>query len=185
MLKSGKVCINAGHGPLNSGRYDPGAVGKSGLQEARVTLEIAGLIKENLERSGWNALLVQDGDLADVVKKCNAYGADYFISIHCNGFKDESANGVETYAYKPGGRGQVMAAFIQTQLVNATGLRNRGVKYANFYVLKYTLCPAVLVEISFITNPKEERLLMLPEFKAKAAQAISVGFHKAVNQVIR
>jgi len=149
----GKVCINPGHGPLNSGRFDPGALGKSGLKEASVNLDIAGLVDEYLRQAGWDTLVVQDGDLADVVRKCNAFKADYFISIHCNAFSDSSVNGVETYAYKPGGQGQKIATVIQAELVRSTGLKDRGVKYASFYVLKHTLCPAVLVEAGFITNP--------------------------------
>lgn len=175
----GRVCINAGHGPLNSGRYDPGAVGESGLQEAKVNLEVAALVENNLRQAGWDTLFVQDGDLADVVKKSNAFQAGSFIALHCNAYQDKAANGVETYAYKPGGRGQDIALSIQGQLASSTGLKNRGVKFAGFYVLKYTLCPAVLVEIGFITNPKEEKLLNLPEFKAKAAKAISAGLLQA------
>lgn len=185
MTTLGKVCINPGHGPLNSGRFDPGALGKSGLKEASINLDIARLVDEYLRKAGWDTLVVQDGDLADVVRKSNAFPADYFISIHCNAFSNSSANGVETYAYKPGGQGQKIAAAVQAELVRSTGLKDRGVKYANFYVLKYTLCPAVLVEAGFITNLLEENLLKQSEFQGKIAKAISLGFNQVVNKAVR
>ncbi len=185
LIFCGKVCINAGHGPRESGRYDPGALGKSGLQEAVVNQEVAALAAKTLRDAGWNTLLVHDGDLKEVVRQCNAFKADYFISIHCNAFGNPAANGVETYAYKPGGKGQIIARSIQTELAAATGLKNRGVKYAEFYVLKYTICPAVLAEIGFITNPKEEKLMMAPAFRDQAAQAICRGFLKAVDSMAR
>lgn len=172
MSTLGKVCINPGHGPLNSGRFDQGALGKSGLKEASVNLDITGLVDVYLRQAGWDTLMVQDGDLADVVRKSNA-------------FSDSSANGVETYAYKPGGQGQKIAAAIQAELVRSTGLKDRGVKYASFYVLKYTLCPAVLVEAGFITNSQEENLLKQSEFQDKIAKAISLGFNQAVNKAVR
>jgi N-acetylmuramoyl-L-alanine amidase len=178
----GKVCVNAGHGQLNSGGFDTGAIGPSGLQEAKVALEVAGLVEKSLHQAGWRTLLIQDGDLDDIVQKSSAFQADYFISVHCNAFADHSAHGVETYAYLPGGQGQAIAKSIQARLAAATGLADRGVKFANFYVLKYTLCPAVLVEIGFITNPAEERLMTEQEFKSKVALAISEGFNQAVKK---
>ncbi len=181
----GKVCINPGHGSLNNGRFDPGALGKSGLREANVNLDIARLLDEYLRKAGWNTLVVQDGDLADVVRKCNAFKADYFISIHCNAFSHTSARGVETYAYKPGGQGEKIASSIQAELVRSTRSKDRGIKFANYYVLKYTLCPAVLAEVGFITNPEEESSLKQAEYKAKIAQAIGLGFNLTVNPSVR
>lgn len=64
---------------------------------------------------------------------------------------------------------------VQAALVNKVGLYNRGVKDAAFYVIKNTTMPAVLVELGFISNPTEEKLLGSPEFQKKAAEGIYEG----------
>lgn len=174
-----KVTVNAGHGMKNSGVCDPGAVGPSGLSEAVQALEVAEIVEKELKQAGWDTLLVQDGDLRDVVNKSNYWGADYFISIHCNAAVPK-VRGVETYAYLPGGMGEKMARAIQKELVRATGQPDRGVKFAGFHVLKYTYCPAVLVETGFISNPETEALMKLESYDRMIARAICAGFSRAV-----
>ena len=68
-----------------------------------------------------------------------------------------------------------LADIVQKKLVQQTGLSNRGVKQAPFLVLKGVNMAAVLIEVGFISNPNEERLLKTPEFREKVAQAISQG----------
>lgn len=174
-----KICINPGHGPKDSGVYDPGAVGTK-VKEAWQNIEVARMAKPILEKAGHNVLIVQDGDLADVVRASNSFKADYFISIHCNSSTNPSAHGTETYALAPGGKGEKLARAIQAELVKATGLADRGVKFANYYVLKYTDAPAVLVEMAFISNPQEERLMMNDQGDMMFAKAIAQGILKGI-----
>jgi N-acetylmuramoyl-L-alanine amidase len=175
-----KIAINAGHGLKNSGIYDPGAIGPGGLAEAVQNLEVAKALEQKLHTVGFKTLLIQDGDLDDIGRQTNAWQADYFIAIHCNASSYAPADGVETYALLPGGRGERIAKAIQNELVRATGLPNRGVKYADFQVLKATACPAVLVEAGFISNPATEKLMRQAVFDEKVAEAIFKGLIKEI-----
>ena len=174
------VCINFGHGPMNDGGFDPGAVASDGYQESSETAEVGSRVVAKLKANGWDVLAIQDGDLVDVTNQSNKYNPDYFLSIHANSYADPSAHGVETYALAPGGKGEAIAREIQNDLVTATGLTDRGVKFANYWVLRYTDCPAVLVEIGFISNPQEEALMKQNSWDDKVANAICKGFSRAV-----
>lgn len=174
-----KAVINYGHGPKNIG-YDPGAIGPTGYQEATETREVGGKVVAKLKDNGWDVLAIQDGDLEDVTNQSNAFGADYFISIHADSFSDPSAHGTTSYALSAGGKGERIARGIQSELVAATGLTDRGVKFANYWVLKYTDCPAVLIEIGFISNPAEEALMKRDAWDELVASAICRGFSRAV-----
>ena len=176
-----KLTVNFGHGPLNSGGNDPGAVAPDGFQESTETREVGSKVVAKLKANSWDVLAIQDGDLNDVTNQSNKYNPDYFLSIHANSYADPSAHGVETYALAPGGKGEAIAKEIQKELVLATGLTDRGVKFANDWVLKYTIgYPSVLVEIGFISNPAEEALMKQDSWDDKVASAICRGFSRAV-----
>jgi N-acetylmuramoyl-L-alanine amidase len=172
-----KICIDPGHGG-----YDPGAVGPSGLREKDVTLAVALLLADLLRQAGCEVFLTRTGDTTswtpeeDLQRRCdlaNQAGADLFISIHANAAGNPAATGTETYCYRRGGQGERVAAAIQQQLVAALGLPDRGVKTASFYVLQHTAMAAVLAELAFISNPREEALLSTPAFQQQAARAIA------------
>ena len=164
-----KICINAGHCP----GLDSGAVGTY-LQEANVTKEIAEIVCADLQAVGYETLFVQENELYDISDASNEFGADAFVSIHCNAAGNTSAKGTETFAYSAGSDGEKLASFIQNQIIGALGTVDRGVKYSKgLYVLKHTDCPAVLVETAFISNAEDEKLLA--EKKAEFAHAIARG----------
>lgn len=174
-----KVVINYGHGPRDIG-YDPGAIGPTGYQEATQNKEVGERIVGKLRANGWEILAIQDGDLWDVTNRANDYKPHYFLSIHANSFADSNAHGVETIALGAGGVGEKMAKEIQKELVAATGLTDRGVKFNNLHVLRETDCPATLIEIGFISNTAEEALMKQDLFDETVASAISRGFSRAV-----
>lgn len=176
---SKKVFINAGHGPKgvndsDSNGYDPGAIGATGYKESTETKEISDLVSKNLESNGIETLVYQDGDLYDVTNKSNSWGSDYFVSIHCNSF-DANSHGVETFSLSSMGEGVKLAKAVHKKLVPATGLYDRGLKTANYHVLRETDCPAILTEIGFISNPTEEALMKNSTWDINVANAISEG----------
>ena len=176
-----RLTVNYGHGPLNDGNFDPGAVAPDGFQESTETREVGSKVVAKLKANGWDILAIQDGDLADITNQSNKFNPDYFLSIHTNSFADPSAHGVETYALAPGGMGEKIAQAIQNDLVAATGLTDRGVKFASYWVLGKTIgYPAVLTEIGFISNPAEEALMKQDSWDDKVASAICKGFSRAV-----
>lgn len=98
-----------------------------------------------------------------------------YLSIHANASKDtwDVAKGIETFAYetKPTGSTKV-ATEVQKQLVAETGLYNRGVKFANFHVLRESHMDAVLAECGFMNNKAEAELLKSDAYRAKVAKAL-------------
>ena len=175
-----KAVINYGHGQKDFG-YDPGAIGPTGYTEATQNAEVGALIVSKLRTNGWDVLSIQDGDLRDVTDQSNAFKSDAFISIHADSFGNPQAHGVTTFALAPGGKGEAIAKEIQKELVLATGLTDRGVKFANFHVLRETIgYPAVLAEIGFISNPAEEALMRQDAWDDKVASAICRGLSKAM-----
>jgi N-acetylmuramoyl-L-alanine amidase len=178
------IVIDPGHASIQSGGgSDPGAVGPSKLYEKDVVLDVAQKLKGFLEAKGAKVILTRTGDTklslkgrADVANNNNA---DIFVSIHTNASVNKSANGTETYFYgKVNGQSQArekLAKAVNKEIVAALGRQNRGVKEANFAVLRYTSMPSILVEIAFISNNEEEKLLADPAFRIKAAQGIANG----------
>ncbi len=174
-----KICIDPGHGG-----YDPGAVGPTGLKEKNVTLPVAMLLADILRAAGQEVILTRDSDNTpwdsdnDLWKRCqiaNDYGADVFVSIHINSAANPAATGTETYCVAFGGEGEKIARSVQKELVAALGLPDRGIKAANFYVLKRTDMPAILTELAFISNPDEEYMMRTDDFLSRAAEAIAQG----------
>lgn len=177
------VILDAGHG----GR-DPGAVGPAGMREKDVTLAVcleAGRIlapvadvrytrtdDRDFGPAGRFDASVCIGARGRIV---NASGARVCVSVHCNSSVNRTAHGVETFRHqnKPGD--QRLAVCVQKRLVAATGRVDRGVKTANFGMIRIPTMPAALVELPFISNPDEERLLRDPGFQARCARAIAEG----------
>lgn len=164
-----KVFINPGHGG-----DDCGAVGY-GLKESDVAFCIGARVESYLKNFGLNTKLFQYDGLENICDESNKFNADVFVSIHCNAC-NTTANDTETYCYYNSFEGGKLATDIHNQIVKALPeLTNRGAKEAGFFVLKYTTCPAVLVETAFIDNFHDNQLL-----KSRADD-----FAKAIAQGIR
>ena len=151
------IIIDPGHGG-----EDPGALG-SHSKEKDINLSISLLLRDKLRRSGINIVMTRESDVfVDLDDRCtiaNKNKADYFISIHCNSAENNDATGLETYCISSGGKAYELAKVIQKEMIAYLSVRDRGVKFANFYVLRETDMPAVLIENLFISNPNEEVLL--------------------------
>ncbi len=166
-----KVFIDAGHG----GR-DPGAT-RFDLKEKEPNLDIALRLKSKLEANGFLVVMTRTSDvyysLDDRVNMANSSGADIFIAIHNNAVFSEYAHGTETYWNPNGVSGSSQfASLVQSNVLQQTGRANRGVKTANFRVIKYTTMPAALVEIAFVSNPTENNLLKTADFRERSANGL-------------
>jgi len=169
-----KIFIDPGHGGT-----DPGAVG-SGLKESDINLDTALRLERILVRRGFDTKMSRTTDvfvpLAERAEMANNWGADYFISVHSNASEDPTASGIETLYYKENTPGMYLASEIQNQLVLQNGLVDRGIiPRPNLAVLRLTSMPAVLVELGFLSNPTEAKLLGTPEFRQRSAQGIADG----------
>ena len=183
------IVIDAGHGGS-----DKGAVGPNRLTEKEVTLAVALKTERLLKDAGAEVIMTRRTDI-DVaapgvpdstelrarVNKAPS-NAEIFISIHCNAFTNPKSNGMETFYYNGSSQSKRLATLLNEELLNYGGLNNRGVKSANFYVIKYSNCPASLIELAFITNYEEERLLASEEYQDRLAQAITVAIDRFFNE---
>lgn len=178
------VVLDAGHGGSDSG-----AVGPAGVKEKTVTLSVAKKLQTILQKSGARVVMTRTTDVdvygagatagQELQARCNVANFDpsseLFVSIHCNSFSNSAANGMETYYYAASAGGRYLATLLNEELGKAGGIFNRGVKTANFYVMKHTNVPASLIELAFISNYREEKLLNSDSYQQKLAEAIAKG----------
>lgn len=152
-----KVFINPGHAP--GGIPDPGAVNPViGARECDYAAKAGRLLANYLTTAGVEVRALQSDDLAEVCYQSNLWGADVFVSLHCNASIAHNAQGTETL-YKSF-NGQRLAGFIQSQIIRSVNTIDRGSKERqNLYVLNATDAAAVLVEMAFIDHMDDLRLL--------------------------
>lgn len=163
-----KIYIDQGHNPLNP---NAGAEG-NGLREQDIVYAV-GIALAELLRADPNFEVRLSRPTADTqigssnseslrlrVQDANAWGADYFISLHTNASSITAATGSEAFAFSEPSAGFSLGEDILYWLNRTTGLRNRGMKVrSGLYVLRRTAMPAVLVELGFITNPNDAALM--------------------------
>lgn len=192
-----KVFINPGHDI----KYDSGAVHYDtnvnvDLRECDVALKIGTAVQKYLEVAGCECYLMQSDNLAPtpaersdyndrqgmtVTETANEWGADVFVSIHCNA-ANGNARGTETECYIQTGNGGSLARFIQSQIIDSIDTVDRGVKeMPGLLVLRYTDMPAVLVETAFIDN--DDDALLLVQHWDDIARAIARGVTDYVQSV--
>ena len=166
--------IDPGHGGK-----DPGALGPSGYKEATVTLAVGLELRRLLKLNGVNALMTRETDkylnLSQRAQIANKSKAVLFLSIHCNS-ATSPASGIETFCARQTKVGYPFAENVQESLMAAfPDHADRGVKRANFTVLKRTKMPAVLAELEFIHTPDGERHLSNKVIQRRYAQALMRG----------
>jgi N-acetylmuramoyl-L-alanine amidase len=178
-----RVVIDPGHGGS-----DPGAVGLEPyrLEEKRVTLAVAKLLVAAVAERGWAPLLTRHRDrtlsLASRAAFANRMRAQLFVSVHANAAASAAAEGMEVYHFPDSAKGRTIAFHVlDRMLLRFPGHRNRGVKEANFAVLRLTRMPAILVECEFLTHPRQLEFLAARENQAGLAEAIAEGLAAAVD----
>ena len=172
-----KLCIDAGHGGS-----DPGGVGRDPflLAEKTLTLNLARLVEAELTRRGHRVVMTRRRDrtlgLSARAAFANRLAADVFVSIHTNAAPKPDVEGMEVFHF-PGSRpGRTLAQSVLVRMLETfPAHRNRGVKSANFVVLRETRMPAILVECEFLTNPRQLRFLGRRANQVRLARAIAVG----------
>ena len=185
-VKNKIITIDPGHGGSDSG-----AVGPNGYTEKEGAFAISQKVASILNQSGAKVVMTRDSDV-DVygpnasarnelqarVDVGNNANSDIFVSIHCNAFVNPAANGTQTFYYGSSYQGQRLAQSIQEKMIEVNGLRDRGISTCNFYVVKHSYMPAVLIETAFITNYDEEALLSDDEWQTTMAKAIAEGINE-------
>jgi N-acetylmuramoyl-L-alanine amidase len=185
-----RITLDAGHGGT-----DPGTHGlATGVQEKNLTLPITKKVKQYLEKKGAIVYMTRTTDV-DVygpdatdrqelqarVDVAEQNKSDMFISLHINASENTSVGGFSTY-YHPKTKYDIQVAqCIQDRIMKTANVDDLGVRYANFYVNKRSSMPGALVEMLFLTNRREEKLLMNSWFQNKLAKAIADGIEDFYN----
>ena len=183
-----KVVIDPGHAGRN---VDPGAVNATtGLQEADVALVVSKLVESQLLAAGHEVKLTRTDweqtktdDLSYRTALSNDWGAELFVSIHCNSAASSSAAGYEVWTSPGDTQGDVLATCIFKQIAAEFPDRSGRTDFSDgdsdkesrFYVLVHTDAPACLVEMAFISNDEEAALLSDANWQARYARAIARG----------
>ena len=168
------IVLDAGHGGKDAG------ANHGDLYEKDINLAVAKKTKALLSEAGYKVKMTREDDtyaaLSDRVAFANRRNAKVFVSIHCNSSEDGSGNGIETfYAESKNWNSEKLAESIQTNIVNATGAKDREVKTADYAVILGTDMAAALVEVGFLTDKNERTLLQNEDYQQKLAEGISEG----------
>lgn len=149
------------------------------MQEKELTIDIAQRVAAQLQAQGYQVIMTRSDDrfvnLFERVGIANRNFADVFVSIHANGHPNSNINGVETHFSSLSPKAQHLATQIQTQLLSHTNSRDRGLFDSNFFVLRHTTMPAVIVEVGYVTNEREGSLLNTNDYREKIASGITKG----------
>ena len=170
-----RICIDPGHGGS-----DPGAIGlvPRRLEEKEFTLAVSLLLRQELQDLGHEVIMTRQQDqtrsLAARAAFANRFNAELFVSIHANAAANPVPEGIEVFHFAGSDAGNELATRVQDSLIaEFPDHRNRGVKEANFAVLRLTNMPAILVECEFLTNPEQLLFLSDPESRRRIAAAIA------------
>lgn len=190
---SGKIiAVDPGHGGI-----DPGSKGNSGMEEEEITLAVSQKLKEILTGAGAIVIMTResDMDLSDpdggrlITRKrqdlsrrlelAEKNGAELYLSVHVNCFKSGPLEHGAQVFYQPGSEeGKALAESIQAEMIRVLGNTNRKAKAVDYYTTRNSKMPATIVEVGFISNPKEEKLMCDPDYQRKLAYAMYCGLVK-------
>ncbi|MCL6612714.1 MAG: N-acetylmuramoyl-L-alanine amidase [Peptococcaceae bacterium] len=182
------IVIDPGHGGIDTGARSPG-----GTLEKDITLEVSKRLAAMLGQGGAAVILTREtdtwladsdathkkrSDLINRVDIANRNNADVFISIHANSFMfSRSQRGAQTFSQPGSEEGEVLSQYIQNELIRVLGNTRRKPGQIDYFIRRSKV-PAVIVEIGFLSNPGEERLLLDSAYQSKIAFAIYCGLVK-------
>jgi N-acetylmuramoyl-L-alanine amidase len=185
------IVVDPGHGGA-----DPGAV-RGRYVEKDITLQVSKKLADYLSQAGAMVILLREDDRdlagninssqasrkrADLKKRAaiaNEAKADLYISIHTNADPSPRWSGAQTFYNPSSKRSKVLAVMIQEELTEILGNTNRKAKPGSYYLLEQTKMPSVIVEIGFISNPREARQLTNDDYQSKVAFSIFSGIAKS------
>ncbi|WP_042459078.1 SH3 domain-containing protein [Neobacillus dielmonensis] len=178
-LKNKTIVLDPGHGG-----GDNGTTGAKGTLEKELTLRTARLLYDKLVSAGANVYLTRNSDtfisLSSRVRAAQVNDADAFISLHYDSNLDRSVRGMTGYFYhsfqKP------LANTVYTATVGQTKMKNRGVRFGDFHVIRENNKNATLIELGYLSNPEEEMTLTSSSFQESAATGLFEGLARYFKQ---
>ncbi|MBU5676080.1 N-acetylmuramoyl-L-alanine amidase [Alkaliphilus sp. MSJ-5] len=175
-LKGKLVVIDPAHGGEDSDDH----VGSQGLREKDVNLSIALHLEKELQSLGAEVYLTRREDIVvhlnDRAQMANSIAPHFFISIHQNYFNHPSKSGTEIYYFRGDTVAKELAREIMTALTEEIETLDKGIKPADFFLLREVIVSSIHVEVAYISNFAEEKMLMDDSFRKRAAKSIAKGF---------
>lgn len=184
--KNYTIVIDAGHGGP-----DPGSIGfKTKVLESDLNLKLSKKLKSKLENSGINVILTRESDSAlaegrgkafkkrdmemrrDIIKKSRP---NMVVSIHQNSYTNHSLRGAQVFYDKTSEISKQIAECIQTEFKSNLNHANKCTSPGDYYMLKCSAAPSVIVECGFLSNADEEQLLLSEEYQNKVIDSIFLG----------
>lgn len=185
------IMLDAGHGGT-----DPGAIGTINgvnINEKDLNLAIAYKVKQILEENGYRTSMTRSGDtlpsLSERPAQANAENCALFVSIHINAADAVEAHGTEVYYSEEnngdsyGVTSEYFAGNVLNGMLTYMGSGNRGVKMANWAVIRRSNMPAVLLEVGFISNQEELAKMMDDNYLNRTARGIAEGIINTISSV--
>lgn len=188
------VVLDPGHGGNDEGTK------WRGIAESDVTLDVARRVEGLLQIAGFPTVLTRTSNvyvpLSERARVANQYDDALFLSFHFNSDRDPDSNGIETYYAKrkvalnpewawigmfnrpepiEEDNSEVLAGAVHASMITRTDARNRGMRARDYYVVRHTRCPAVLIEGGFLSNAFEAELLSTDAYKQRLAIGIAEG----------
>ena len=182
VMKGMTVVLDAGHGG-----WDPGKTGTVGANEKELNLAVAEKLAEYLEQGGAKVIMTRSeddalgsgkrADMAERKRIVNESDGDILVSIHQNAFPSAKAKGAQVFYHSSSENGKLLAECLQESLRNRVDDSNQRQAKENkdYYILRTTEVPAVIVECGFLSNAEEEKLLNDGAYQQKLAWAIYCG----------
>lgn len=182
------VVLDPGHGG-----GDPGKVGVNGEKEKDLNLKIACKVQKLLSDAGIRVIMTRDedealnGKLEDMKRRVtliNDTAPNLAVSIHQNSYTDSSVKGAQVFYHTSSEQGRMLALIMQEELYRMDEQNHRQAKgNENYYMLKNTEIPTIIVECGFLSNPEEADLLCSEEYQKKMAEAIFEGIIKGLDKL--
>ena len=182
------IVIDAGHGGV-----DGGATGRqTKIEESELNLEYAKTLKKIFVEFGFNVVMTREDmrglyqENAKIKKKSEMEkrkeiieraNADAVISLHMNSFSDSSVRGAHVFYDSDNDAGKVLAGNVAKVLNENIEHAYKTAKAGDYFVLKCTNAPSVLVECGFLSNPEEEKLLQNKDYIQKFCYNIFCGVY--------
>ena len=168
------IVIDAGHGGK-----DPGAASSRGGNEKGINLEVAQQIAQVLRDKGYRVIMTRNNDefieLEERAAIANRSHADIFVSIHADSSAKSNTNGFTVYVERSSSRASKDLASAIDDRMAQTGISSNGTKKADYRVLTHTGCPAVLIELGYLSNYWEAKQLKNDDMQKRLAYAVANG----------
>ncbi|MGM0439913.1 MAG: N-acetylmuramoyl-L-alanine amidase family protein [Chlamydiota bacterium] len=176
------IIIDPGHGGKNLG-----AQGNKGQYiEKNLNLTTAYMLKKHLHKMGYSTLMTRNNDtfisLSKRAKIANKTKAQVFVSIHYNWAPTPEAEGIEVFYFRKSSSGRKLAQNTLDKIITSTQVPSRGIKPSNFYVLRNTKMPAILVEGGFLSNSKDLKRVADPNYLNLIAWGVACGIKEYLEQ---